>query len=217
MKMEKNAYYMGACLLASVVATSANAGFTTVSDTFSPVLLVDNSSSSTSLNITDTGAITDLNVWVDFTKCDNPLLDDGTCSGQGFSFNREIVFSLTSALGTMVNLVAQDTYSGSAPGARVEVLFDDAAATAVGGSTLTSGSFSPAGLLADFNGEDLFGNWTLSFQDTVGSDPLSLNAWRLDITTDSVSVPEPASLALLGLGLVGFGLSRKRKPSRDVI
>lgn len=196
-------------ILISLFAVNANANLVTASDSFSPVLIVDGSGSSTSLAITESGTITDVNVFIDFTKCDNPLYSNGTCGGSGYSYNSEIVFSLTSPGGTVVDLVRSNTYSGSTPGAQAQVLFDDDAATTVGGSTLLSGTFSPVGLLADFNGEDLLGNWMLSFADTVGADPLSLNAWRLDINTSTV--PEPASMTLLALGLAGIGFSRKRK------
>ncbi len=191
---------------------AANAALISATEMFSPVLVVDGNGRSTDLTFTDSGVISDVNVFIDFTKCDNPFLSDGTCVGSGFSYNREIVFSLTSALGTIVDLILQDTYSGSTPGDRVGILFDDNAQSTVGGSSLNSGTFSPIGSLSDFNGENLLGDWTLSFTDTVGADPLSLNAWRIDVTVnDSTSVPEPTSIALLGLGLAGIGFSRKNK------
>ncbi len=48
--------------------------------------------------------------------------------------------------------------------------------------------------------------------DITAFNPLSLSKPRANIG-ESVSVPEPGSLALLGLGLLGLGISRKRKTS----
>lgn len=200
-------------LLLATVGMSANAAFISVGQTFSPVVQVDASSASRSLFIGDAGSIVDLNVFVDFTKCDNPIGSDGSCLGGGFSFNGELGLTLTSASGTVVDLVCNgsncgpDTYSGSTPGARAQVLFDDEAANAVGGSSLVSGTFRPAELLSAFDGESVTGFWTITISDNVGIDPASLNGWRLDIITD---VPEPTVVGLLAIGLLGFGARRRR-------
>jgi hypothetical protein len=44
-----------------------------------------------------------------------------------------------------------------------------------------------------------------------GSDGFIIDSSTLRIETSSASVPEPASIALIGLGLAGIGISRKRK------
>lgn len=155
------------------------------------------------------GLISDVNIAISFAKCDDPSIGaSGTgCIGQGFSFNNEIVFSLTKGA-TTVNLVNEGTYSGQTPGAgRVTVTFDDEAATTVGGAAVIGGLFKPVGALSAFDGQDALGNWTLLIQDTVGADRLDYFTSTLSVTT----VPEPGTVALAGLALVGLVVARKRK------
>jgi hypothetical protein len=158
------------------------------------------------------GTITDVDISITFSKCDDPSnTNGGACEGQGFSFNSEIVFQLISPNGTTVNLVNAGTYGGETPGTGAQtVLFDDEAAAAVGGGSVVSGSFRPVGLLSALDGQNAAGQWTLFIQDTVGQDPLNFFGATLTVTTDG-TVPEPGTLALVGLALVGAGSLKRRK------
>ena len=199
--------------ICGILVSTSQGSIIVESASYSPVVKVDQSSATRSLSVLGAGTIADVNVLIDFTKSDDPIADDGTPVGTNFSFSREIVFKLISPLGTIVDLVNEDTYSGQTPGARVSVTFDDSAASQVGGPSLISGAFRPVSPLSAFVNELAFGNWTLFVQDTVGSDPLSLNAWTLTITTnDNGVVPELSSIltwSVLCCGGVGIAVRKK--------
>ncbi|MBP6037075.1 MAG: PEP-CTERM sorting domain-containing protein [Azonexus sp.] len=204
-KLVKSA--LAAALLASGFAANA-AVLSTTNSTYG---IFDSSSGSRTLTL-GAGAIADVNIAITFSKCDDPGVSGGTaCVNPGGSFDREIVFRLTSPGGTVVNLVNQDTYPGHSSAGVVTISFDDEAASTVGGGAVTGGSFRPVGSLASFDGQDAFGDWTLFIQDTVGADPLEYFSATLTVTTRGGNVPEPGSLALLGLGFAGLAAARRRK------
>jgi len=187
----------------------ANAALISESASFSPSLVIDGGAATTSLNITDSGLVTDLDVWINFSKRSS-VNSAGNCTTTDHSFLSEIVFSLRNPFGTSVNLITSGQYSGGTNVSHVLALFDDSSLNTAFG-TPVSGTFNPAGSLSGFNDLSALGDWVLTYQDTVGADPLALNSWGLNITTDTGNVPEPTSIALLGLGLAGLGFSRKKK------
>jgi len=101
-----------------VLSTSVNAAYISVTSSMAPVPIVDSSSLDLMVFTNDpsfgTEGISDVNVHLNFTKCDDPISDTGVCLGAGSSFPREIVFDLTSPTGTVVSLIAEDTYTSMA-------------------------------------------------------------------------------------------------------
>jgi hypothetical protein len=188
---------------ASVVATNTDyAKFSTVLTATRP------------LAVTAHGTIRDVDLTIDFAKCDDPGTNaSGQCAGIGKPFNNEIVFRLQGPKGQWVSLVERNTYTSATPGpglGRIQLTFDDEAATQVGG-VLAPGSFRPLQALSAFDGMDMFGTWNLFVQDTGAGDPLEFFGATLDVDFDRSQVPEPASAAIVGLGLVAMAALRRRR------
>ncbi len=205
--------FFGAAAAAILLGGSA-ASATTYQDP-SVNIIVDANNSSTSFNVTDVGPITSIAVTVGYSVCGGAFGAGGTgsCSNSDLTFNSELALWLVSAAGTVVDLVTPGTYFGqfSGPSSAV-VVFDDTAASPVGGSTVQSGTFRPVDSLAILLGEEASGMWSLFIGDTASADPKRLDSYNISINTASV-VPLPASVPLLlsGLGGLGFLARRKRK------
>jgi subtilisin-like proprotein convertase family protein len=87
--------------------------------------------------------------------------------------------------------------------------------TIIGGSSgCTNTMFIPIEALSTFNGTDVQGDWTLNISDNWAGDTGILAYWYLAATVDDGNgntVPEPATLALVGLAMAGMALSRRRR------
>lgn len=149
--------------------------------------------------------------------------DNGFASDMFVSLNQDL--SITSILLNQVGITDSDPVGYVYDGWDV-TLSDGAAGGDIhgvdtsDGSGVLTGTYQPDGrtnptdtarpsLLSVFNGSTGNGDWRLAVGDLSPSGQMKLVSWSLTLTGETNPVPEPTSLALLGLG--GLGLMAGRK------
>lgn len=152
------------------------------------------------LNVLQTGTITDINVELVIRDDDD---DDQPCC---YIDNLDITLSHTGVDVLLYPGGDEDTSESN-----MDAIFDDAAAAPAPTEGSVVGTFQPVDPLSGFNGQSLAGQWALTiFDHDVPNDGTDLISWRIFGTT-AEEVPVPATLALLGLGLVGIGYQRRKQ------
>ena len=154
---------------------------TTICSTDS-VAINDGGQSSSTLNASETSAITDLNVSI---AAEHQYVGD-------------LSFTLThNESGTQVVLLDQAGVPASTygcDGADIDATFDDEAGNSAENSCANSspainGSFQPQGNLSAFDGESLAGSWTLTINDAVEPDGGTVTEWCLVASVDEGVIP----------------------------
>jgi len=163
------------------------------SSTDAPALaIVDNTTVSTTMNVTDDFLITDLDVDIDITH----------------TWTGDLQITLESPAGTQVLI-----FDGSADGCSGDNImdrYDDESANALdcqagSGNAFPEADYVPSNPLSAFDGESTLGVWTLSIEDTAGGDQGTLNSWTLNYSHDVTGTAFDVILDANGMATVVAG------------
>lgn len=152
---------------------------------------------SSTIIVPDTGIIADFEyLWIDMTH----------------SWVGDLTITLSHTGGSAIVLdrpgFPASTFGNSDDLAGIYTFTDvDPAFPETAGSGLVAPGFyrSATDLGLAFNGDEKFGDWTLTIVDAAAGDTGTLNAWGFAVT----NVPTPGAFALLGLG--GLAAARRRR------
>lgn len=181
---------LGLAVLFAIGLSNAGATPLTFSAADLPLAIEDLGTATSTIRIDSHGRVLDVDTLLNITH----------------SYDADLVLSLSHA-GTTVLLSNRNGGSGGAD--YTDTLFDDSAFVAIDAGFAYApytGAFRPQQALSAFNGHDIYGDWILSVADMEAGDSGVLNSWSL-----AAEVPEPASLALFGLGMLGLGGLRRRR------
>lgn len=158
-------YRLGVLGFGSTTATYSSGNLTTP--------IADLSTVDIPINITDTGAVADVNVKVRLNH----------------TFDGDVELSLVAPDGTTVMLsdnrggTGDNFGTGANDCSGTPTVFDDSASTSiVSGSAPFSGSFKPEQPLAGLNGKDITGTWKLRVTDTANLDTGTVFCVQLEIS-----------------------------------
>lgn len=133
--------------------------------------ILDNQTTTSTINVADTGQVVDVNVQLNLTH----------------TFDGDLTIRLTHGA-TVRNLVVRRGGSGDN---FQNTIFDDEAATAItAGSPPYAGTYRPEQSLSIFDTQASSGGWALSVQDSFGGDIGTLHSWSVTITRNAPPISQ---------------------------
>ena len=176
----------------TAMSTVVNSACLTLTDTTVQNVGPDGGAVTTStIYVGNNFAIEDVNVTVDITH----------------TYSGDLTITLTSPDNVEVILSNQNGAGGDN---YTNTVFDDDAATSItAGSAPFTGLFQPEGSLADFNGFQSIGEWTLTITDNFGGDGGTLNSWDLELCGNFTLPTNDIGVNLITAPVSGEGLGNE--------